>query len=159
MSPRATILPVFKERFWRIALCVCALTLSAGGCADPVAPPQSLPAPPVAAPVEEAKSSNAGRVPDYVWNTLEYVREHNKPPDGFVGGRTFENRERRLPQRTPDGKPVQYREWDVQPKVRGHSRGANRLVTGDDGSAWYTDDHYRTFTRIDTMLSERKASP
>jgi guanyl-specific ribonuclease Sa len=30
-------------------------------------------------------------------------------------------------------------------------RGAERLVTGSDGSAWFTADHYRTF-----LLIERK---
>lgn len=27
-------------------------------------------------------------------------------------------------------------------------RDATRIVTGSDGSAWYTDDHYATFTQI-----------
>ncbi|MGO9868230.1 MAG: ribonuclease domain-containing protein [Rhodomicrobium sp.] len=41
-----------------------------------------------------------------------------------------------------------YQEWDVNPRVPGVNRGAQRLVTGSDGSAYYTDDHYKTFTQI-----------
>ncbi|WP_425552676.1 ribonuclease domain-containing protein [Kribbella alba] len=34
---------------------------------------------------------------------------------------------------------------DVNPKVKGVDRGSERLVTGSDGSAWYTTDHYQSF--------------
>lgn len=87
-------------------------------------------------------------VPRYVLDVLAYVRIHNEAPDNYVGGRTFENRERRLPQKSPDGKNIRYREWDVLPKIRGQNRGAERLVTGSDKSAYYTKDHYRTFIKI-----------
>jgi guanyl-specific ribonuclease Sa len=33
-------------------------------------------------------------------------------------------------------------------KAEGRNRGAERLVTGSDGRAWYTGDHYRTFTEV-----------
>jgi ribonuclease T1 len=89
------------------------------------------------------------QVPAYVLETLAYVRNNNRAPEGFVGGRTFENREKRLPQKAPDGSKVRYREWDVHPKVRGQNRGAERLVTGSDQSAWYTADHYKRFSRIE----------
>ncbi|WP_420829811.1 ribonuclease domain-containing protein [Actinocatenispora thailandica] len=49
----------------------------------------------------------------------------------------------------PGGNGVTYREWDVNSKVKGVSRGEEeRLVTGSDGSAWYTDDHYKSFYRV-----------
>jgi len=38
--------------------------------------------------------------------------------------------------------------WDVNPKVPNLDRGLERIVTGSDGSAWYTTDHYHTFHRI-----------
>lgn len=41
-----------------------------------------------------------------------------------------------------------YREWDVNPKVKGQSRDDLRVVTGLDGSAYYTNDHYETFTMM-----------
>lgn len=51
----------------------------------------------------------------------------------------FQNRERRLP-------PGHYREYDVNPKVRGRSRDAERIVIEQDtGRAYYTGNHYRTF--------------
>ena len=47
-----------------------------------------------------------------------------------------------------EGKAISYQEWDVNPKVHNVNRGAERLVTGSDGSAYYTSDHYRTFTKV-----------
>ena len=58
---------------------------------------------------------------------------YGKPLPGYVGGREFQNRERRLP-------PGHYREYDVNPKIRGHSRDAERIVIEQD-----TGNHYRTF--------------
>lgn len=79
---------------------------------------------------------------------LDHLRENDEPMPGYVGGRTFENRSRDLPSRGAGGASIRYREWDVNPKVRGQNRGAERLVTGSDGSAYYTNDHYRTFLRV-----------
>ncbi|MBI4303340.1 MAG: hypothetical protein HY665_03260 [Chloroflexi bacterium] len=68
-------------------------------------------------------------------------------PDGYEGGREFANDGRGGTTRLPDG--VKYREYDVNPTVEGQSRGAERIVIGEDGSVWYTDDHYQTFTQIE----------
>lgn len=66
-------------------------------------------------------------------------------------GATFQNRERRLPER-PRG---YYREFTVEtPGSR--DRGARRIVAGagstgniqTSGEYYYTDDHYRSFRRI-----------
>lgn len=38
--------------------------------------------------------------------------------------------------------------WDVNPYVKGFDRGAERLVTGSDGKAYYTSDHYATFVQL-----------
>jgi hypothetical protein len=38
--------------------------------------------------------------------------------------------------------------WDVNPRMPNQDRDAERIVTGSDGSAWFTTDHYRTFHRI-----------
>jgi guanyl-specific ribonuclease Sa len=101
---------------------------------------------------EETGSTGSGStqtgIPRYVLDVLAYVRTHNEAPNGYVGGRTFENRERRLLQKSPDGKNIRYREWDVLPKIPGQNRGAERLITGSDKSAYYTKDHYRTFIKI-----------
>jgi len=74
---------------------------------------------------------------------LEAIQQHggNALP-GYIGGRVFQNRERRLPS-------GHYREYDVNPKVRGRSRDAERIVIEQDtGRAYYTGNHYRTFTPL-----------
>lgn len=71
---------------------------------------------------------------------------------GYVGDRPFANDGRGsgqvLPQMTPDGQPITYREYDVNPYTPGVNRGAQRVVIGSDGSRWYTDNHYQTFTKF-----------
>ncbi len=76
------------------------------------------------------------------------MRAHGAAPEGVEGGRSFGNFEHRLPEREASGRSIHYQEWDLWPKVRGRNRGAERLVTGSDGRAWYTGDHYRTFTEV-----------
>jgi ribonuclease T1 len=58
-------------------------------------------------------------------------------------GRTFGNRERILPAR-PRG---YYREYTV-PTPGARDRGARRIVSGQGGERYYTEDHYRSFLRI-----------
>lgn len=91
-------------------------------------------------------------IPSHVTRTLAHI-DAGRWPDaadapGTRGGQTFRNNERLLPQRTTDGQRITYQEWDVNPKERGRSRDAERIVTGSDGTAWYTDDHYRSFVQI-----------
>jgi len=71
---------------------------------------------------------------------LEAIQRHEgKALPGYIGGGAFQNRERRVP-------PGHYREYDVNPKVRGRSRDAERIVIEQDtGRAYYTGNHYRTF--------------
>ena len=58
-------------------------------------------------------------------------------------GRSFQNREKLLPQRARG----YYREYTVRtPGAR--DRGARRIVAGRDGEFYYTADHYRSFRRI-----------
>ncbi len=33
--------------------------------------------------------------------------------------------------------------------MKGQNRGSERVVIGDDGSVWYTNDHYHTFIKIE----------
>jgi ribonuclease T1 len=61
-------------------------------------------------------------------------------------GSVFANREHRLPSR-PRG---YYREYTVKtPTTR--DRGARRVIVGAPGEYYYTDDHYRSFRRIDEV--------
>lgn len=87
-------------------------------------------------------------IPQKVYKILAYVRAHHRAMDDYVGGRTFHNREKLLPQKDGHGQTIRYQEWDVNPKVAGQNRGAERLVTGSDGRAWFTSDHYQTFIEI-----------
>jgi ribonuclease T1 len=94
------------------------------------------------------RGAPAGRAPEKVGMVLRFLDEHHGPPPGYEGGRTFHNAEGLLPKTDAEGRPIHYREWDVNPKLPGVNRGAERLVTGSDGSAYYTADHYRTFVKI-----------
>ena len=67
---------------------------------------------------------------------------------GYVGGRVFSNREKIVPQYDDKGNPIDYQEWDVNPKIEGQNRGTERILTGSDGRAWYTNDHYKSFKEI-----------
>lgn len=61
------------------------------------------------------------------------------PKDGSV----FGNREGLLPKRNRG----YYREYTVKtPGAK--DRGARRIVAGNSGEYYYTDDHYRSFRRI-----------
>jgi guanyl-specific ribonuclease Sa len=100
-------------------------------------------------PSGQHETPGVNAAPKYVLEVLNHVRRNGQAPDGYVGGREFQNREKHLPAKAPDGKKIRYSEWDVQPKVQGQNRGPERLVTGSDHSAWYTKDHYKTFLKID----------
>ena len=89
-----------------------------------------------------------GNVPTKALKVLKYVRENGVAMDGYVGGRRFGNFENLLPKKDKTGKRIEYQEWDVNPKIQGKNRGAERLITGSDGKAYYTNDHYGSFTEI-----------
>ena len=80
------------------------------------------------------------QVPEKAYAVLAEIQQRGgDPPPGHVGGRTFQNRERRLPRGS-------YREYDVNPTRRGQRRDAERIVIEQrSGKAYYTGDHYRTF--------------
>jgi ribonuclease T1 len=77
---------------------------------------------------------------------LEALQQREgKALPGYIGGRMFQNRERRLP-------TGRYREYDVNPKIRGRSRDAERIVIEQDtGRAYYTGNHYRTFMPLNEI--------
>jgi len=79
---------------------------------------------------------------------LAYIRQHGYAPPGYVGGRVFGNYEGLLPRYDARRRRLEYREWDVRPMGENHNRGAARLVTGSDGRAWYSADHYRSFVEV-----------
>jgi guanyl-specific ribonuclease Sa len=91
-------------------------------------------------------------IPPNVQDTLNQIDAGKWPGSanapGTKGGGSFENREGLLPTTDASGRPITYQEWDVNPKAPGQGRDSQRIVTGSDGSAWYTDGHYGSFRRI-----------
>lgn len=109
---------------------------------------QPEPAPVSVTPGVRDNIQHNNRIPQKVYDVLKYIRSNNQPMPGYVGGRIFSNREEMLPREDNNGKPILYHEWDVNPKMQGQNRGTERIITGTDGRAWYTNDHYRSFTEI-----------
>ena len=97
---------------------------------------------------ETARLELPAGVPAKVATVLQHIDTNHKAPPGYEGGRPFHNAEKRLPQKDKDGHAITYQEWDVNAKVQGVNRGAERLITGSDGCAYYTSDHYRTFVKL-----------
>jgi len=115
------------------------LPLVACGGAQPTSP---------APPPAQVQPAPQDPIPAHARETLAYIRQHGYAPPGYVGGRIFGNYEGLLPRYNVRRKRIEYREWDVRPKAEGRTRGAERLVTGNDGRVWYTADHYRTFLEV-----------
>lgn len=109
------------------------------GCDAATSPPADAPA----FSLDKSDIERSQEVPDKVFEIFgEIQRLQGNPPPGYVGGRPFQNRERRLAR-------GRYREYDVNPTVPGQHRGPERLVIEQrTGKAYYTHDHYRTFVPI-----------
>jgi len=97
-------------------------------------------------------ATRAPGVPERAYTTLAEIDAGRWPDSanapGTKGGDRWMNRAGTLAAKDSAGKPITYQEWDVNPKQPNRSRDAERIVTGSDGSAWYTGDHYETFTRM-----------
>ncbi|BCK58460.1 ribonuclease domain-containing protein [Nocardia wallacei] len=118
---------------------------------------QSVAASATAKPTAKADSSTSAPtrvagVPERAYRTLVEIDAGRWPDSagapGTKGGDQWMNREGTLARTDSSGKAIAYKEWDVNPKKRGQTRDAERIVTGSDGSAYYTGDHYETFTRM-----------
>ncbi|MFB8274044.1 ribonuclease domain-containing protein [Nocardia colli] len=142
-----------------VALVVVAVLGLRGGGNDTVATSTtaraatSAPVPGAPRASEPASpTSRAAGVPGKAYDTLREIDAGRWPDSanapGTKGGDRWMNRAGTLAAKDGAGKPITYQEWDVNPKQRGRSRDAERIVTGSDGSAWYTGDHYETFTRM-----------
>lgn len=92
-----------------------------------------------------AQRAPAQELPVEAYQTLQRI-QRGGPFTYDRDGSVFQNREGRLPAE-PRG---YYREFTV-PTPGSPDRGARRIVTGGDppGVYYYTDDHYRTFRRIE----------
>jgi len=121
-----------KNLFALIAGCILLLTFSIPGSAS--ASLNLL--------QEQTVAKQTVTVPQKAYTVAAYVAQYGRPPQGYVGGTVFQNREGLLPQ------GVNYKEYDVNPKVSGQNRGTERIILGDDGSRYYTNDHYQSFTQF-----------
>jgi ribonuclease T1 len=81
-------------------------------------------------------------LPKEARKTLELITQGGPFPYGRDGA-VFGNFERRLPIK----RRGYYREYTVSTPGRS-DRGARRIVAGENGECYYTQDHYRTFRKI-----------
>lgn len=97
----------------------------------------------ISSPGQIEPPSSLATSPQKAYDLLKQLEERGgRPLPGYIGGRDFQNRERRLPR-------GYYREYDVNPKKRGRGRDAERLVIEQrTGKAYYTGEHYRTFVPL-----------
>ncbi|MBL8492185.1 MAG: ribonuclease [Rhodocyclaceae bacterium] len=109
-----------------LAACLAVLVLPAAEARE------ARPAPPVA----------LAELPTEARQTLGLI-ERGGPFPYRRDGVTFGNFEKRLPLRDRG----YYREYTV-PTPGSRDRGARRIVAGESGERYYTDDHYRSFRRI-----------
>jgi len=77
--------------------------------------------------------------------TIKNIKNGGPFPFPNHDGTTFSNREEMLP-----SKPLSYYKEYTVPTPGIHSRGAQRIVTGESGEMYYTPDHYNTFERVIT---------
>jgi len=130
------------------------VSLNAGSSPEPTVPsasvPPVLPAGPAlhdATPPLDRQLRRVAKDPlQKAKDLLEAIQQHEgKTLPGYIGGGAFQNRERRLPR-------GHYREYDVNPKIRGRSRDAERIIIEQDtGRAYYTGNHYLTFTPLNEI--------
>jgi ribonuclease T1 len=98
-------------------------------------------------PPTTVKEISLDELPNEARTTLQLIKKGGPFPyqrDGAL----FGNFERRLPLM----KRGYYREYTVPTSGR-RDRGARRIVAGENGECYYTEDHYRTFRKIRKGLS------
>ncbi|HIZ97972.1 MAG TPA: ribonuclease [Candidatus Janibacter merdipullorum] len=83
------------------------------------------------------------RLPEEGQETLDLIRSDGPFPHDR-DGLTFENREQILPSQDRG----YYREYTV-PTPGADDRGARRIVGGEGGDRYYTEDHYASFRQIE----------
>lgn len=75
------------------------------------------------------------------------MRKTNSSSETKVGGK-YGNRDGKLPQIDKKGNAIHYQEYDVNNKIAGKNRDAERFIRGNNGSVYYTKDHYNPFMKI-----------
>ncbi|HET7203991.1 MAG TPA: ribonuclease domain-containing protein [Steroidobacteraceae bacterium] len=133
-----------KVSRWLLLVLLAAVAIvTASGLWTSERPDRFEPAGPTPGSLTEAPAARG--LPPQALTTLESIARGG-PFQYDRDGTVFQNREGLLPQK-PSG---YYREYTVEtPGSR--DRGARRIVTGGDPPEvyYYTDDHYRSFRRIE----------
>ncbi|PKR94433.1 hypothetical protein bcere0024_029580 [Bacillus cereus Rock4-18] len=87
------------------------------------------------------------KIPQKAYKVHNQIKRNNgKAPKGYAGGRTFDNDGRGNGKILP--RNTKYREYDVNPLIKKKNRGGQRLVIGNNGKAYYTKNHYKTFVQF-----------
>ena len=116
----------------RVLLLLCSL-LALLGAPQASAQRESL---------SRADTVSLAQLPAEARRTVALIRAGGPFPysrDGIV----FGNREAQLPKQ----RRGYYHEYTV-PTPGARNRGARRIIAGERGELYYTDDHYQTFRRI-----------
>ena len=92
--------------------------------------------------ISDLPTIRLAELPPEAIDTLELI-ETDGPYPFDRDGLTFQNREGLLPDRDRG----HYEEFTVITPGLDH-RGARRIVAGDDGERYYTDDHYDSFSEV-----------
>ena len=92
-------------------------------------------------------------LPSNVVNSFQQYEAHGwinhaGQTPGTKAGKSWGNSGSILPTYDMYGYPITYQEFDVNNRIPGQPRDAERFVVGSDGSVYYTDDHYRSFKRV-----------
>ena len=98
--------------------------------------------PPVTVRHSDLPSMTVQELPPEAVATAQLILEGGPFPYPQDGG-TFENREGLL----PDEAEGYYKEYTV-PTPGSEDRGPRRLVVGEEGGLYYTEDHYESFREV-----------
>ncbi|SEO94360.1 ribonuclease, partial [Amphibacillus marinus] len=98
---------------------------------------------------------NISSLPNNVKHSYKNYKKNNwggnvkgQTPGTKAGG-SYKNREGKLPGVENSGKSITYNEYDVNNKLPNANRDSERFIKGSDGSLYYTNDHYKTFIKIE----------
>jgi len=80
-------------------------------------------------------------------NIVNQIKANNgSPPKGYKGGKKYKNEPKEGDQKLPECN--NYKEYDINPRIKGKNRGCERIIIENDDSVWYINNHYHTFIQI-----------
>lgn len=82
------------------------------------------------------------------YKNINWQGNYSGQTPGTAAGRRYANRDNQLPNKDTNGNAITYKEYDVN-NYTGPIRDSERFVRGSDGSVYYTDNHYKSFIKID----------